>query len=667
MKSGNAKKGLGFRAKMLAVILPVVLVFNVITFLIISINTDGMMEDQAKELLGAKSSSAGYEISADIQRIRGLLENVKTSVEKSCSNEEEIKEYIYGVADAYTDIIPTGIYCGLESGTYIDKLWTPDDDWVMKERPWYIEGLKADEVTFGEVYLDAETGEYVISGFTSIKDASGNKIGVVCADVQLSGVDEILTSTVLFENGYTYAVDEISGTVLSNKVSPEQNGLEISSFDDPLSIYISSVMSAGTYGQVDEVGKSYVLVDKVPNTNFALISVVEKNDVNSEIRYLQILIGIVSLVSTFLICLAVYMLLRVLLRPMGQIMGMIDHMHDMDLTKRSQIRTSDEFGTMSDKVDQFADELKDVVISIEGAIEDLEGKAEINESAATRLGSLSGEQNVSVHELSATMENMADTMDELAQNATILSNEICEADNAAESVRTQVNTLLGNIKEGGDEVKDMTGTMQDIYTISERLQNAVNNMHSGVDGIKSMIEEINSVASQTNLLSLNASIEAARAGEAGKGFAVVADEIRVLADQTAESAVNIVNTTETLEKLMAEVTEATEESISKIKLGNAAVSRTSETFENIHEGVDEINQSIEKVTDALAGIENVAGEMKNGTEMQSESTRTATSECDKMLDISDRLSLEEANVENSGKELKELSDKLEAMMERFKL
>lgn len=51
-------------------------------------------------------------------------------------------------ADAYPEIIPDGIYCGLTNGTYIDKAWVPDDpDWIMKERPWYIEGIKADEVT----------------------------------------------------------------------------------------------------------------------------------------------------------------------------------------------------------------------------------------------------------------------------------------------------------------------------------------------------------------------------------------------------------------------------------------------------------------------------------------------------------------------------------------
>ena len=86
------------------------------------------------------------------------MEHVKISVERSCDTPEEIQDYLYSVADAYLDIIPAGIYGGLETGTYIDKMWQPDDpDWVMKERPWYVDGLTRDEVTFGEIYLDANT------------------------------------------------------------------------------------------------------------------------------------------------------------------------------------------------------------------------------------------------------------------------------------------------------------------------------------------------------------------------------------------------------------------------------------------------------------------------------------------------------------------------------
>ena len=68
-------------------------------------------------------------------------------------------------------------------------MWTPDADWVMEERPWYQEGLECEEVTFGEMYLDANTNEYIISAFTNIKNSSGKVIGVACADIKMDSLD----------------------------------------------------------------------------------------------------------------------------------------------------------------------------------------------------------------------------------------------------------------------------------------------------------------------------------------------------------------------------------------------------------------------------------------------------------------------------------------------
>ena len=173
----NGGKGFTLRQKMVFIMLPVIIIFNLITFIITVTQTRKIMRDNADEHIREVATSVGHQISADVMMTKGLLQNVKNSVEKSCANEEEIHDYIYSVADIYTDIIPAGIYCGLESGTYIDKMWTPDDpSWVMKERPWYVDGLKADNVEFGEMYLDANTNQYIISAFSNIKDSSGNAL-----------------------------------------------------------------------------------------------------------------------------------------------------------------------------------------------------------------------------------------------------------------------------------------------------------------------------------------------------------------------------------------------------------------------------------------------------------------------------------------------------------
>lgn len=103
-------------------------------------------------------------------------------------------------------------------------MWTPDADWVMKERPWYIQGIEADDVTFGDMYLDADTGSYIVSVFTNISDQQGNVVGVISADVQLDAIEQILREEKIFNNGYAYAVDKVSGLIFGNHVDEDMNG-----------------------------------------------------------------------------------------------------------------------------------------------------------------------------------------------------------------------------------------------------------------------------------------------------------------------------------------------------------------------------------------------------------------------------------------------------------
>ncbi len=662
------QKGITLRKKMIFLMLPIVIVFNLITFLITVTQTRSIMENTANEQLKEINTSVGYQISADLRQTKGLLENVKNSVENSCSTEQEIHDYIYSVADIYTDIIPAGIYCGLESGTYIDKMWTPDDpDWVMKERPWYVDGLKADEVTFGEMYLDANTKKYIISAFANIKDKSGKVIGVVCADIELDGVNSILTEKNVFQNGYIYGVDCITNMVLSNKKDESQNGMILTDLEDPISRRATSLIESDSLDEVVTEGDYYLYLSKVPDTNFVTISVVDKKDIHSRLNGLEFSIAIGSLVGSLWICIIIYFALRYFLRPIDKITGMIDKMHELDLTERTQISSGDEFGTISNKMNQFAESLRSVILHIEQAIEAVDEKANTNETAATRLGGLAHEQNDSIHSLKETMQEIASAISGLYDNALHLRNEIATANEATVSVEKKVSDAINDVRNGQEEMSQMTMTMSEISSLSDELKDAVNNMRGGLDGIRSMVDVINDVAAQTNLLSLNASIEAARAGDAGKGFAVVAQEIRTLADQCGSSAIDIVNKTADLEQLVDEVIQATNGSINKIQSGNETLDRTNQTFEHIRTQIDGIQVAMQNVVKAVNSIDLVASDMATNSEQQNSSANRALSDCEQMMDIAEQFSQEGTEVENSGKELKELSIKLDSTVEKFRV
>ena len=161
-------------------------------------------------------------------------------------------------------------------------------------------------------------------------------------------------------------------------------------------------------------------------------------------------------------------------------------------------------------------------------------------------------------------------------------------------------------QESSDEMKLLTEAMERISETSNE--------------IESIIAEIEDIASQTNLLSLNASIEAARAGEAGRGFAVVADQIGKLAADSAKSAVN----TRTL----------IAKSLAEVEQGNAITIKTAEALEQVMDGIKELAQGsqatsvqsteqAETMVQVQQGVEQIAEVVQNNSASAEETSATS--------------------------------------------
>lgn len=274
---------------------------------------------------------------------------------------------------------------------------------------------------------------------------------------------------------------------------------------------------------------------------------------------------------------------------------------------------------------EFKGDFKNIQIALESIVKSLSqtmlqineassqvalGAGQLSESAQS-LAEGATEQAGAVEELTATIENITSESEVSAENAI----------NAYE----QAKKYEQEAEIGNKEMKQLIQAMEHISNTSKKIEN--------------IITEIEDIASQTNMLSLNASIEAARAGEAGRGFAVVADQIGKLASDSAKSAIN--------------TRELISSSISEIETSNLITQRTSEALEQV-----------------IVGIKNLAENSKDFSEMSTAQSATMKQVERGIEQISSIVQMNSAAAQETSatsEELSAQSENLKMLVEQFKL
>lgn len=233
-------------------------------------------------------------------------------------------------------------------------------------------------------------------------------------------------------------------------------------------------------------------------------------------------------------------------------------------------------------------------------------------------------------QVSAGSGNLAEAAQSLAEGATDQSASVQELQatiaNIAEGVaKTSQNTEASyqQASKYAEEADHSRGEM-------ESMMNAMNRINETSQNIGNIISEIEDIASQTNLLSLNASIEAARAGDAGRGFAVVADQIRKLAEQSTQSAVD---TRQLIEGSLAEVEE-----------GNRAAQRASQSIELIISGIKEIAKSSQELSEISKEQSSAMLQVEQGINQISEVVQSNSATAEETSATSQELSAQAATM-----------------------
>jgi methyl-accepting chemotaxis protein len=298
-----------------------------------------------------------------------------------------------------------------------------------------------------------------------------------------------------------------------------------------------------------------------------------------------------------------------------------------DLTEIIKASSKDEIGDLARYFNATLEKIRNLVIIIKNQADTLfnigndlasnmtETAAAINEITAN-IKSVKGRvinQSASVTETNATMEQIAVNIDKLNGQVDRQSENVSRSSSAIEEMLANIQSVTQTLIKNATNVKELMNASEVGHTGLQEVAADIQEIARESEGLLEINAVMENIASQTNLLSMNAAIEAAHAGEAGKGFAVVADEIRKLAENSGEQSKTITTVLKKIKDSIDKITKSTESVLNKFEAIDRGVKTVSEQEENIRAAMEEQGTGSKQILEAIGQLNDTTKMVKDGS------------------------------------------------------
>jgi len=359
----------------------------------------------------------------------------------------------------------------------------------------------------------------------------------------------------------------------------------------------------------------------------------------NQMKDFTIILASIALVASIIV---IYLVLNSMTSP---IIRVVDTLKDIsegegDLTHTIEVHSQDEIGDLAEYFNKTLEKIKHMVVLIKkqaGVLSDIgsdlssnmtETAAAVNEITAN-IQSIKGRvlnQSASVTETNATMEQVVSNINKLNEHVENQGRNVSQASSAIEEMVANINSVTNTLVNNATNVNTLQEASEVGRTGLQDVAADIQEISRESEGLLEINAVMENIASQTNLLSMNAAIEAAHAGEAGKGFAVVADEIRKLAESSGEQSKTIGTVLKKIAESIKKITSSTDNVLKRFEAIDTSVKTVSDQEENIRNAMEEQGSGSKQVLQSVGTMNDLTRQVKSGSEEMLEGSKEVMNE-----------------------------------------